>query len=405
MIQQITLEEINVFRSETPGTDNCIHFNNAGASLIPLPVYKGMESYLKDELLLGGYETQVKWQEALNHVYTQISNLIHAEPSEIALVESATIAWYKAFHSLKLKAGDVVLTCESEYGSNFIGFLQASEELGVDIRVIPSDETGTLSLPDLEAMIDQRVKLIAITHMPTNGGLVNPAEEVGEIAYKHSIPYLLDACQSVGQYPINVNKIKCTFLSATGRKYMRAPRGTGFLYVNKDWITRLGMVFPDLTSAEWVEAGKYIPRGSARRFENFESNRGGLIGLGMAAEYIQRIGIERIWLRNVLLAAELRTRLSLVPGVRVTDQGKIKSAIVTFSVDYIPSIEIKEYLISRRVHVSVSQAGSTRIDMDKRGLNSLVRASVHYYNTAEELTYLIEALQACISYHRKGKNH
>lgn len=393
MKEYFSKEEILQIRRDTPGSASVIHFNNAGAALMNVQVFGVMEAYLRDELYLGGYETAEKWREEIRETYTEIARLIHAQPDEIALLESATTAWYKAFHSMKFQKGDRILCCESEYGSNYIGLLQARDQFGIEIEVIPSDHDGVIDLEALENMIDERVRLLAITHMPTNGGLVNPAEEVGEIAARHGIPYLLDACQSVGQYPIDVKKLRCTFLSATGRKYMRAPRGTGFLFIKKEKIEGLESVFPDMMGGTWMSSLEYIPRQDAKKYENFENNRAGLLGLGKAAAYTNQWGIERIWGRTQWLAQKLRNRLGGVGGVEITDLGREKSGLVTFRMDGKHAGEVKRHLKNQHINVSVSAAWSTRIDMEKRGLNELLRASVHYYNIEEEIDFFVKVIE------------
>jgi selenocysteine lyase/cysteine desulfurase len=273
----------------------------------------------------------------------------------------------------------------AEYASNYISFLQVSQRTGAVVEAIPNDHHGRVSVEALESMIDERVKLIAITHVPTNGGLVNPAIEIGRIARQANILYLLDACQSVGQMPIDVKQIGCDMLSATGRKYLRGPRGTGFLYMRRDLIEHMEPPFLDVHAARWVTKDSYEILADARRFENWESYYAGKIGLGVAIDYALTWGLEEIWARVALLANTLRTRLSQIPRVQVQDLGIQKCGIVTFTVDGWEPKDIRGALASQKINVSISTVYSTRLDMDARGLAGVVRASVHYYNTEEEI--------------------
>ena len=377
--------DVERVRAETPGCRNVIHFNNAGAALQPQPVLDAVLGHLQLEAEIGGYEAADRAEQALERVYESLARLINGAPDEIALIENATRAWDMAFYSLKLGAGDRILTAQAEYASNVIAFLQIAARTGAKIVVVPSDETGALSVEALERLIDERTKLIAVTHVPTNGGLVNPAAAIGRVARRHGIPFLLDACQSVGQMPVNVAEIQCDMLSATGRKFLRGPRGTGFLWVSRRWIERLEPPFLDLQAATWTSTQGYEIRRDARRFENWESFVAGRLGLGAAAEYAMAIGLEPIRARVTALAETLRRSLGEIPAVTVRDLGRERCGIVTFTTNGLSAKELRARLSEARINTTTSSLFSTRYDMTARGLDLLLRASVHYYNTEEEI--------------------
>lgn len=386
--------DIEKARRDTPGCAHVAHFNNAGAALMPMQVRNALVGHINREMVLGGYESANEASDRLNSVYESISTLIHASPDEIALMTSASHAWVQAFYGIPFQAGDKILTARAEYAANYIAFLQMAKLHGVEIVVIPSDDYGQLDVSAMENLIDERVKLIAITHVPTNGGLVNPAEAVGKIARKHKILYLLDACQSVGHMPIDVTAIGCDMLSATGRKYLRAPRGTGFLYVKRDVIPQLEPPTLDLHSAEWTSANEYKMQLDGRRFEKWESSIASRLGLGAAVDYALEWGMDVIWERIQLVADELRDKLSSIPSVTVTDIGSQQCGIVTFRVAGHDEHDIQAILAEQQINVTVSQVGSTRLDMEARGLEKVVRSSVHYYNTSEEIDRLYRAIKS-----------
>ena len=380
-------------RAETPGCRNVIHFNNAGAALQPQPVLDAVLNHLQLEAEIGGYEAADRAGVALEEVYESLARLINGAPDEIALIENATRAWDMAFYSVKLRPGDRILTARAEYASNVIAFLQIAARTGAEVVVVPNDEAGALSVDALEGLIDARVKLIAVTHVPTNGGLVNPAASIGRIARRHGIPYLLDACQSVGQMPVDVAELQCDMLSATGRKFLRGPRGTGFLWVRRSLIERLEPPFLDLHAATWIGMERYDIRKDARRFENWESYIAGRLGLGAAAEYATAIGLEPIWARVTTLAEALRRALSEIPGVTVRDLGHERCGIVTFTTEGLPAQELRKTLAAAKINVTTSSVFSTRYDMMARGLDLLLRASVHYYNTEEEVSRFCDVVR------------
>jgi cysteine desulfurase / selenocysteine lyase len=385
----INIEQV---RLDTPAVKNIIHFNNAGSSLMPQSVLQSVIDYLQAETERGGYEVALERTAHHERAYSAIAELINAQPHEIATIENATRAWDMAFYSIPFQHGDRILTAQAEYASNYMGFLQAQKRHGVEIVVIPDDAHGQIDVQALEHAIDERVKLIAITHIPSTGGLINPAEEVGRIAKKHGILYLLDACQSVGQLVIDVEKIGCDFLSATGRKFLRAPRGTGFLYARQNTTQHIEPVIIDLHSATWTGRDTYAVRDDARRFENWETNYSTKVGLAVATDYALKMGMPNIQTRVQALANHLREQLSHVKGATVRDLGVEKCGIVTFTLDGQDSYAVKNELSQKNINVSVSPVEYSRLDMEARGLKSMVRASVHYYNTEEEIARFCEQL-------------
>ena len=382
---QATTFDLARARQDTPGCREVLHFNNAGAALMPRPVLDATVGHLQLEAQIGGYEAAEQARDVVEHVYDAAALLIGCQREEIAIVENATRAWDMAFYAIPFRPGDRILTAVAECASNYIAYLQVARKTGATVEVIPNDELGQISIEALHDAIDERVRLIAITHVPTNGGLVNPAVAVGQVARQAGIWYLLDACQSVGQLPIDVDEIGCDFLSATGRKYLRGPRGTGFLYVRQNVLEEIEPPLLDLHAAEWVAPDRYRLRPDARRFENWETNYAGKIGLGVAIDYARQWGPDTTWQRLARLTEDLRGRLSALPGVTVRDQGAQRCGIVTFTVDGKDPREVRRALAAHQVNVTVSAASSTLLDMQARGLDSLVRASVHYYNSEEEV--------------------
>jgi cysteine desulfurase/selenocysteine lyase len=377
-------------RAETPGCDHVAHLNNAGAALAPAPVLDAVIEHLRREAEIGGYEAAAERRDRVEHAYDAIAALLGCAREEVAIVENATRAWDMAFYSLPLREGDRVLTTRAEYASNYIALRQAADRTGAAVVVVPDDEHGQVDVDRLAAMLDDRVKLVSLVHVPTQGGLVNPAAAVGAACRAAGVPLLLDACQSVGQMPIDVGAIGCDMLSATGRKFLRGPRGTGFLYVRRELIEALEPPLLDLHAAEWQPDGSYRIRGDARRFENWETNYATKIGLGVAVDYALGWGLEAVKERVYALAADLREQLDGIPGVRTHDLGEERCAIVTFSVAGQPAAEVVAALVADGINVSLSPGTYSRLDFERRGLESLVRASTHYYNEPAELDRLVD---------------
>ncbi|MDQ3547833.1 MAG: aminotransferase class V-fold PLP-dependent enzyme [Chloroflexota bacterium] len=386
--------DIERARRETPGCATVLHFNNAGSALMPVGVLDAQIEHLQLEAQIGGYESADVARDKVERVYDAAASLIGASRNEIAVIENATRAWDMAFYSIPFKPGDRILTAMAEYASNYIAYLQVAKKYGAQVEVIPNDEHGQVSIEHLQSMIDDRVRLIAITHVPTNGGLVNPVAEIGEVARQAGILYLIDACQSVGQLPVDVERIGCDMLSATGRKYLRGPRGTGFLYVRQSVLDQLEPVMLDLHAAQWTSRDTYTVRDDARRFENWETNYAAKIGLGVAIDYALEWGMDPIWERVQLLASQLRQNLNAIADVTVCDIGEVQGGIVTFTIEGRDLNAVKEALAAQAINVTVSRTSSTRLDMEDRGLSHIVRASVHYYNSEDEVARFCAAIEA-----------
>jgi cysteine desulfurase/selenocysteine lyase len=394
-----SLPDINALRSNTAGCEQRIFLNNAGASLQPRPVVERVIAHLRREEEVGAYEANDEANDELEQVYCSIAALLNAQPDEIALTESATRAWDMAFYAFPWKAEDVILTAANEYASNYIAFLQVSQRSGVRVRVVPSDPTGGIDLEALERALqgEPQVRLIALTHVPTNNGRIQPAAEVGRLARQYGVAYLLDACQSAGQLPLDVQELRCDLLSATARKYLRGPRGTGFLYVRRSLLQQLTPPLLDMHAATWKSPGEFVMRDDARRFEAWESSIACRLGVGVAVRYALDLGLSPIRARVTALAHRLREGLAEVPGVTVQDlgwsNGAAQCGIVTFTHERTGVADMVIRMAAERIVVRLNERSSTLLDMDARGLDAVVRASVHYYNTEDELDRVVEAVQ------------
>jgi selenocysteine lyase/cysteine desulfurase len=388
----MNLIDIERIRADTPATSRLAYLHNAGAALMPAPVVEAMKRHIDLESEIGGYAAADRESDRLESVYGSVARLLNAAPDEIALMENATVAWQMAFYALPFREGDRILTAEAEYAANYVAFLQVAKRTGAVVEVVPSNASGELDVHALERMIDSRVKLIAITWVPTNGGLVNPAAAVGKIARAHGIPYLLDACQAVGQMTVDVEAIGCDMLSATGRKFLRGPRGTGFLYVRRATLQQLEPPMIDHFAAPWVSRDTYRLRNDARRFETWENNYAAHLGLGAAVDYALDIGIGPIEQRCRMLADRLRGGLASIRGIRIRDLGRAPGAIVSFTVEGYEAKAVVSGAAAAGITIGASDPSSTRIDAEIRSLPPVVRASPHYYNTEAEIERLIAHL-------------
>ena len=388
-------EPVAQWRADTPGCANRVHLNNAGAALMPRPVVDAVAGHLEREALCGGYEAAEAAAGAIRTAYEDIARLIGARPGNVAVVGSATAAFSQALASFDFQPGDVIVTTRNDYISNQLMYLSLAERRGVRVRRARDLQEGGVDPESVRELVKQpHCRLLAVTWVPTNSGLVQPVEAVGEIAEAAGVPYLIDACQAVGQIPIDVAKLRCDFLAATARKFLRGPRGIGFLYVSDGALHRgASPLLVDMRGARWVQADQFELLGDARRFENWESAYALVLGMGEAARYAALVGVERGGQRARELAALSREKLCAVPGLRVLDRGSELCAIVTVEIDGLDALDVVRELRKRGINTSASLRGYAVIDMDEKKASSAVRISPHYYNTYEEIDAVVLALE------------
>lgn len=384
--------DIDKIRTDTLHCQDIIHFNNAGASLPTKFVNEAIIHYLTQEETIGGYELEAAKQTEIAEIYDEIAKLIHCDSNEIALTDNATTAFNRAIFSIDFKAGDTIITSELEYGNNFLNYLRLKKEKGINIKTIPGNNDSPFDLEEFEKAIDNSTKLVAVTHMPTNSGAVVPIEAIGQITKAHDILYLVDTCQSIGHYPTFVDKIGCDFLTATGRKYLRGPRGVGFLYVNKNILNKLEPFSIEMTGAEWKSIDHYQKLGTIKMFEGWEKPYSLVMGLSAAVKYANNLGIENIWKRVSFVANDLRTKLQNVNGVTIYDGKGELSGIVSITKNGVDTTKLQNHLRKHKINTSISPQFTSLTDMQKKNLMTSNRLSLHYYNTTEEIDKVVETI-------------
>lgn len=394
MMKALTESEIVQLRADTPGCEHLIHFNNAGAALMPLAVINAMHEQVELESRMGGYEAAAAKADDVEDFYVQAAKLIGAKPENIAFAGSATDAYVKALSSITWRAGDTILTTNEDYASNQINFLSLQKHLGVKGHRVASEEEGGLNLIDLEDKMHRlKPRLLAITYVPTNSGLIQPVQQIADIVSRHNCVYLLDACQAVGHLQVDVQTLRCDFLSTTFRKFLRGPRGTGFLYASDKMLQQdAAPLYLDMRGATWTEADAYTLRTDARRFETWEFSYAGLLGSRAALRYATAIGMARIEARIVDLAKYMRAALRSLPRLTVLDRGPALGGIVTFHIPGIDPEQMRSALQQKGINVSVTYASSAVIDFNMKNAPWALRASPHYYNTEAEVNQFINTL-------------
>lgn len=384
--------DINLLRAETRGCHHVNHLNNAGAALQPATVTDAVVDHVEREARGGGYEAQSAAAARIEAVYASIGELIGGSAAQVALVESASEGWSRAFQAIDFTRpfgqGDRILVSSAEYASNVLPIMQVAQRRGARLEFIPDDESGCVDVAAFTSMLDANVAMVAITHCPSQNGLINDVAGIGAALAGSNAWYVVDGCQAAGQIPVDVDAIGSDFYSATGRKWLRGPRGTGFLHASARALTELEPFPLDLHSATWTPAGYQIQPGG-RRYEYWEKSYASVLGLGAAVDYALHWGIEAIATRINELAGSTRTALDVIPRVVVRDRGTRRTGIITFTHDQIPARQLVELISGAGINVSLSTPDYALHDFANQSVEGLVRVSPHVYNTEAELDQLV----------------
>lgn len=390
--------DLDRLRADTVGAAHHIHLNNAGAALPPASVMRVVRDHFTLEEQIGGYEAADAAGEAIEGVYDALGRLLATSRHQIALTEHATAAFVQALSSIPFREGDAILTTRHDYSSNQIQYLSLQERMGVELIRAPDSPAGGVDVGAMQDLIHRRrPRLVAMTHVPTNSGLVQDVAAIGRACRERDILFLVDACQSVGQMPVHPEQIGCDFLSATSRKFLRGPRGAGFLWVSNRVLDRgLTPLFPDLRGTDWLGADLTQPSADARRFESWEFAWALILGMGEAARYALAIGLEPIQERVRALSDALRSELESIAGLCVLDRGDELCGIVTVSHDRISADALRDALRRRGVHASWLSRESAVLDFEDKQVDTALRLSPHYYNTEAEIDRTVHELREII---------
>ncbi len=389
--------DVTRVRAETRAADTVVHLNNAGASLPPAIVMDTVHEQLRAEEVFGGYEAQALAEPNLERAYDAVATLVGGSAEQVAFFGGATTAWQTALYSLPWKRGDRILTSQAEYPSNVYGYAYLNKRFGVHTEYIPDDKHGQVDVDALRDAIDERTRLISVTHVPTYGGLVNPVAQIGAIARDAGVLYLVDACQSVGQLHLDVAEIGCDLLSGAGRKYLRGPRGTGFLWTSPRALEAMTPLYADQHSQLWTGGSSFAPVDGARRLETFERAVALQLGLGAAARYAVALGTSVIEARVFALAAAFRGMLAAIPGVEIRDRGERLCGIATFTVDGFSAEEVRVALREHHINTWIVPRSMSMRDFAARDIDEVTRASVHYFNTEDELARTADIIRDLVS--------
>jgi len=386
--------EVARWRADTPGCAHVNHLNNAGSSLMPQPVIDAMHDHIKLESELGGYEAAEKRESAVEATYLDLAHLIGAKRENVAITSSATAGFVQTISSFDFQPGDALVTTKCDYTSYQIQYLALAQRQGVKILRAEDRPEGGVDPDSVRDLLRaNRARLVAVSWVPTNSGLVQDVEAVGAVCEEAGVPYSIDACQAIGQIAIDVARLRCDYLSVTARKFLRGPRGIGFMFASDRALARGDHpLYIDMRGATWVSPDRYEIAPTAQRYEDWEFPYALVLGLGAAARYARNVGIDVAHQRAFALAAHLRAGLKGIPGVRVLDRGHNPCAIVTAAVGSLDATDVVAALAARGINTTASLGWYGLLDFAEKQVSSAVRISPHYFNTEGEVDSVVAAV-------------
>ncbi|MDH0496021.1 aminotransferase class V-fold PLP-dependent enzyme [Comamonas aquatica] len=371
------------------------YFNQAAGGLMPGRVLQAVTDYMQREQALGSYVAAQQAQPQLQQLYVQLAALLHCQPTDIALTTGNTHGWCAVVGALPLKAGDRVLVTPGEWGGNYAMLLQLQARTGCVLETMPCTADGHIDLAALEAGLDARVQLIALTWVPANGSTVYDAQALGQLCARQGIPYIIDAAQALGHIPVDVQALQCDVLTAPGRKWLCGPRGTGLVYLKPGFAARLQPMTVDHVSCPITPSGPVL-RQDARMLEQSESSVALKLGLLAALDTAQAEGWAQRFAAIAERARQLRSALADVQGLRLHSLAAAPAdcGIVPFTLQGHTPAQVQQALLQCHIQVAASGMGFTPLDMQARGLGAVVRASVSAHTTDTDIQALVQALQA-----------
>lgn len=380
-------------RARTLGTSTRRYFNAAGAGLMSDGVMSAIVGHLRTEQEIGSYEAANLVAPRIEQAYEDAAELLRCDADEIAFHDAATTGLRVVFDALRLGAGDTVVAPRSSYVSQALRLLSMQRHDGVTLKIIENAPDGRMDLAELEDVLAGTPNaVISAVHVPTSSGLVEPVAEIGVLARRYGARYVLDATQSVGQIDIDVRQIGCDVLVATGRKFLRGPRGTAFTFVRRGFLDGIAPWAPDVRASVWNDSSAWTTTPGARCLETWEAAIAGRVGLGVALREALDRGMSATESHIGLAAARLRERLGAIEGVTIADPPAATAGIVTFVVAGLASRDVSAELRARAIDTIAIPASHAQWDLGERGLDAVVRASAHVYNDESDFDILVAAV-------------
>jgi len=377
-----------------------IYFDSGSTSLKPIPVLNAINNYyetLSASVGRGLHYPSYLATKSYDEAHEKVRKFFNGK-GEIIFTKNCTEAINIIAYGIEWKTGDKIVTTYLEHNSNLLPWLNLRLQ-GIEVEVLKCETDGTIDLKELSKSIDNRTKLVAVTHASNVLGTIVPVGDITEIAKKKGAMVLIDGAQAAPHLKVDLDTIGCDFYAASGHK-MLGPSGTGFLFINTQVLNRLKPMMLGGGSATDVELDKITFTKGGKIFEAGTPNIAGGIGLGAAVDYLKKIGMEQIKEHELELVAYLMDQLKKIDGITIHGPRELKkrTGVVSFSIKDIPA---------HRIAILLDEIGGIAIrsgnhcafllcrDILKKECGT-ARVSFYIYNTQEEIDKFIDVLEEIV---------
>lgn len=376
---------------------NYVYVNSAAASPPPRQVVDTSIDYLQKTASLGPYLPSFREEvyQKIEETREKAAKFIGAKTSEMAFVKNGTEGINFIANGLTWNKGDEIILADIEFHSNYTPWLKLRDKKKVHLKIIKTDFSGVIDVNLIEQEISNRTKLITVSHLSNASGALQHIEKICEIAKKRDVLTLINASQTLGLIPINVQELDCDFLTGCGRKWLRGPEGSGILYIRESLVESIEPTIIGWGGTTWdFETNEYYYLSTARRVEAGCPIVPSILGLGAAIDYAQNIGIEEIVTKVEALTRYSFQQLSVIEGIAIYGPKNIENrlAIIPFNVEGLHPDEITNYLEKNNI---IIESGTFMANMllQHYGINKMVRISPHYFNTKVEIDFIVTLIK------------
>jgi len=387
--------DVYEIRKDFPVLEKVIYLDNGATTQTPTPAVAAMTDFYQNYAAnygRGAHRLSIETTNAFEDARDTVADFLNAPSEKMVMTKNTTEGINIVANGFGFVPKDHIITTLAEHHSNIVPWLRQKEK-GVNVSVADIDREGFVSPPQIEGMITDKTKLIAVNHISNVFGAVQNISEIIKIAKKHGIKILIDGAQSAGHTPIDLKAMDCDFFAAAGHKGLLGPQGTGILYIKDPDAIEPSYLGGGTTSK--ADACAFETKPAPEKFEAGTPNIPGVIGLGAAVEYLKKIGVKEIENHETALAREAAARLKEIDGVEIYGP-KTRSGLVSFNIKEMEPHTVAMYLDTLKKICVRSGYHCAMPGQKALGINGSTRASFALYNTKEEMEILTETVKEII---------